>query len=401
VTTAPPPALQRLVGDAAHFTAHVFGRRPLDVPRAAANAFADLLCLDDVDHLVTSSGLRAPAFRVVQDGRTLSRAEVTRRVRIGSRPVDDLIDVAAVQRAFADGATIVLQSLHRSWHPVTRFCQELEGTLTHAVQANAYLTPPVAQGLHLHADQHDVFAVQTHGSKRWVVHPPDEDAWDLELRPGDVLYLPAGTRHAAQTRDDASLHLTIGVRTQRWDGLVRRVAERALEAAGLDDRLPAGWADDPGKLQAELEERIAALRSALERQDDLGAILDAAAETFHADRVPDRSGALRDVLAAPGIDDDTTLRARAGFHARIERHHGRGTDVVHLVLTDRRLELPDQVAPVLERLLTGAPFRPSELDALIDLPSRLVLCRRLVREGWLTVARPQEVAPPAAGPARA
>jgi bifunctional lysine-specific demethylase and histidyl-hydroxylase NO66 len=69
------------------------------------------------------------------------------------------------------------------------------------VQANAYLTPPVAQGLNLHGDPHDVFAVQTHGVKRWVVEPPDEPRWELELRPGDVLYLPAGTRHAAQTID--------------------------------------------------------------------------------------------------------------------------------------------------------------------------------------------------------
>jgi hypothetical protein len=32
-------------------------------------------------------------------------------------------------------------------------------------------------------------------------------------------------------------------------------------------------------------------------------------------------------------------------------------------------------------------FAPKELDDLIDEPSRLVLCRRLVREGLLTMDR--------------
>src|SRR5680860_1232697 len=80
------PALTRLVGDAAGFLDEAWGRTPRHIAaNDAVVGAAGLLTLDDVDRLVASSGLRAPAFRLVKQGRTLPQADVTRRVRIGSR----------------------------------------------------------------------------------------------------------------------------------------------------------------------------------------------------------------------------------------------------------------------------------------------------------------------------
>jgi bifunctional lysine-specific demethylase and histidyl-hydroxylase NO66 len=383
--TTDAPALRRLVGDVPSFLAEAFGVAPRFVRGADPRGFADLLSLDDVDRIVGGSGLRAPAFRLIRQGRTLPRSQVTRRARIGSRPVDDLVDVRAVHRAFAEGATLVLQGLHRSWAPVTRVCRELEFSLTHPAQANAYLTPPVAQGLELHADPHDVFAVQTHGVKRWVVHPPgDHTPWDLELAPGDVLYLPAGTRHAAQTVDRPSLHLTIGVRTVRWRDLVRRTLETVLADPSLDASLPAGWAQRPGELAPELQTRVAALRATWVDALDASGICAAESAAFLSARPPDLTGGLRDLLELADLGDTTPLRRRAGTVCRVVPAAG---EVVDVVLGDRRLRLPAALTPTLERLLELDRFRPLDLDELIDEPSRLVLCRRLVREGLLTFER--------------
>ncbi|HSK23324.1 MAG TPA: cupin domain-containing protein [Egicoccus sp.] len=378
-------ALTRLVGEAGPFLDEVFGKVPLHVPASAPDAFDDVLGLGHVDDIVATSGLRAPSFRLVKDGATLPRSAVTRRVRIGSRPVDDLVDVAAVHAAFADGASVVLQGLHRSWPPVAELCRALEAELTHPVQANAYLTPPVAQGLHLHADPHDVFAVQTHGVKRWVVHPPGEDEpWDLELKPGDVLYLPAGTRHAAQTVELPSLHLTIGVRTTRWSHLVRRAFDGVLADADadLDATVPAGWANDPDAYRETLASHLEAVAAAL-RGADPDRPLAAAAQDFFADRVPDRSGGLRDLLALDALDDATEVRRRPHLGARLQRDG----DHVELVLPDRRLRLPASVEPALAWILAADRFRVADLDDHLDEASRLVLCRRLVREGLLTLYR--------------
>jgi bifunctional lysine-specific demethylase and histidyl-hydroxylase NO66 len=377
-------ALARLVGDVPRFLDHVRRRRPLFLSAGADPTATSLLTLDDVDHLVAASGLRAPSFRMVREGRTLPTASLTRRVRIGSRPVSDLVDVPAVRAAFAEGATLVLQGLHRSWPPVSAVCRELEAVLTHPLQANAYLTPPVAQGLDLHADPHDVLAVQTHGRKRWVVHPPDADGdpWDLELRPGDVLYLPAGTRHAAQTVDEPSLHLTLGIRTVRWRDVLRRALDEAVADDRFDGPLPPGWAEDPAELASALHGHLDVLRDRL-RDGDGGRWLEAEAETFRSRRPIEATAGLRDLLEADAVEDGSVLHHRPGPVRRRTHHDGR----VELVLSDRRLRLPTAIGPAVDRVLATDPLRPADLDDLLDAASRLVLCRRLVREGVLGVER--------------
>lgn len=378
-------ALARLVGDEDAFVAADLGRRPRYLRSVDPGGFTDLLSLDDVDQVVAGTGLRAPAFRLVRAGRTLPTSSVTRTARIGSRPVHDLVDVAAVHREFAAGATIVLQGLHRSWAPVAAFCRSLEAALTHRVQANAYLTPPVAQGLNLHGDPHDVFALQTHGVKRWVVEPPDEPRWELELEPGDVLYLPAGTRHAAQTIDRPSLHLTIGVRATTWRELVERAVAAALGTTdGLDEALPGRWAETPDALGTGLRRHLAAVAEALTDEALAAEVPEAVADRFWSTRLPDLTGGIRDLLALDGLDDGTPLRVRPAATCRVRVAGDRAT----LVLGDRRLTLPAAVAPVVERIVALQAFAPKELDELIDEPSRLVLCRRLLREGLLTFDRP-------------
>lgn len=384
---ADAPALHLLVGEVAGFLDASWGREPRHVAATADRAaVAELLTIDDVDRMVACSGLRAPAFRLVEQGRTLPQASVTRQVRIGSRPVADLVDTAAVHRAVADGATLVLQGLHRSFPPVAAFCRDLERTLTHPIQANAYLTPPVAQGLDLHGDPHDVFAVQTYGTKRWVVHPPGGgDPWDLELTPGDVLYLPAGVRHAAQTVGTPSLHLTIGVRTITWRQLLDRALGDALSGLdGLDRPLPAAWADEPAILDARLRDRLAEVAARLRASGDLCAVAEAEAERFWSGRTPDLTGGLRDLLEVDHLDDHTTLRRRTDLRTTLTTtDDGR----VEVVLPDRVMRLPAAVRPALERILAARVLRPGDLDDLMDTDSRAVLCRRLVREGILTVDR--------------
>jgi bifunctional lysine-specific demethylase and histidyl-hydroxylase NO66 len=383
------PSLSRLVGDAAGFLDASWGRVPRFLPASREWAGpAGLLTLEDVDHLVASSGLRAPAFRLVKQGRTLPTAEVTRRVRIGSRPVSDLVDVDAVLRAVADGATLVLQGLHRSFAPVAAFCRDLESTLTHPVQANAYLTPPIAQGLDLHEDPHDVFAVQTHGTKRWVVHPPGGEAsgevWDLQLEPGDVLYLPAGTRHAAQTVDTPSLHLTLGVRTVTWRDVVTQVVEEVLRRDDeLDQPLPAGWASSPAVLGPELSARLERVRARVADAPDPEHLLERRGRRFWSSRTPDLSGGLRDLLELDQLDDRTPLRRRPSVTASLRETEDR----VEVVLSDRVIRMPPTVAPALQHIVAGVALRPGDLDGFLDAGSRVVLCRRLVREGLFTIER--------------
>src|SRR4029453_14224976 len=63
-TAAGHEALGRWVDDPDDFLANVFGVEPHLSP--GAGSFGDLLSLDDVDRVLTGSGLRQPAFRPVR-----------------------------------------------------------------------------------------------------------------------------------------------------------------------------------------------------------------------------------------------------------------------------------------------------------------------------------------------
>jgi bifunctional lysine-specific demethylase and histidyl-hydroxylase NO66 len=366
------------------------------------DAFDDVLSLTDVDRALTVTGLRRPAFRVVRDGEVISPRRYTRHARQGREDIDDLIDAGRVMDLFAEGATIVLQGLQRWWEPTARFCRELELALGHALQANAYLTPPGAAGLAPHHDTHDVFVVQCAGTKHWVVREPAVDTplprhvsdhdvaalqpvlFEAELAPGDVLYLPRGVVHSAAAQQGVSLHLTLGVLATTVHDVLAALADAAAEDVTFRRALPAGWPFDDDLAAGAVKDAVAELADWL-GQVDPAALAAGLRDRWVANRGPVLAGQLGEVLALPALDDATVVRPREGTIARLDATDG---GRLRLTLGDRALVMPALVEPALRRLLDGPALRVGDLADLLDGPSRLVLVRRLVREGALRTGAP-------------
>ena len=372
-------ALDLLSGDAQTFISKVWASR-VHLHRADPEQLVGLLSLDDVDTLLTSSAIRTPSVRLAQDGAVLPESAYTRGATLAGKPLSGLVDARKALALFEGGATVVLQGLHRYWPPLTRLVAELELELGHPCQANAYLTPPDAQGFAVHSDPHDVFVFQTAGSKRWEVHGPD-DVEEVLLEPGLSMYLPTGTPHAARAQDTVSLHVTIGINQLTWRGLVERsLADILSEVA--DQHLPAGYLDDPSELAEQLGVKLDSLATQLHAVDTTAAI-EAEIRRFLTTRSPRLSGGLRDVLAAESIDDDTALRRRPG-HPCVVLERG---DRIDVLLGDRSVSMPGWLRPALDELRARQELVPRDLATQLDPQSRLVLCRRLVREGLLEVSR--------------
>lgn len=104
-----------------------------------------------------------------------------------------------------------------------------------SVEINCYLTPPNAKGIRPHSDPRDTILIQQHGSKCWSAWPlscnaailepqegrptvPSDHCLEVVLSRGDALFIPAGCVHAAETQEDYSLHLTIGLLDSRKVG---------------------------------------------------------------------------------------------------------------------------------------------------------------------------------------
>ena len=127
-----------------------------------------------------------------------------------------MADVPRVLDEVDRGATVVLQGLHLTRHPLAAYSRELEARLGHPVQANAYLTPRRSQGLPVHHDTHDVFVLQVAGTKRWLVYEPV-----LELPLRDQRYDAASSaRRASRCSTSCSARATRS--TSRAGGSTRR-----------------------------------------------------------------------------------------------------------------------------------------------------------------------------------
>ena len=389
--------LARCVSSPAEFLADAFTRRP-DLSRQ--RDVTGLLGLDDIDRLLTGSGIRRPAVRLVRDGDLIDPKAWTTRARTGATWMDDLIHPGKVMDHFAAGCTIVLQSLHRWWPAVTDLCRDLELDLGHAVQANAYLSPAGVAGFDPHHDTHDVFVLQLLGSKDWTVREPvveaplarhrsdhDEAArrpvcLEARLDAGDCLYLPRGYVHSARTETGASLHLTIGVLATTAHDVLRRLVDAAAEDPRFRRTLPVGFGTDPVVAEAATKEVVADWTAWLSQLDPEPVAADAV-ERFTKGRRPILSGQLLELLALDDLDDEHRVRLRA----RTVLDVAEDADRVVVACGDRRITFPIVVAPVLERLLDGSVHRVGDLGDLIDHDSRLVLVRRLVREGVLVTVR--------------
>jgi hypothetical protein len=297
-------------------------------------------------------------------------------------------DVDRVLAEWERGATIVLQGLHLTRPSVGAFCRSLEQTLGHPAQANAYYTPRAAQGLPVHHDTHDVFVLQVAGEKRWRVYEPvfelplknqrysaelggpGEKVEDRVLKPGDTLYLPRGWLHEAVTSATDSLHLTIGVNVVTWLDAFKA----ALDELGDDFRFRRSW--QSGERGDDLVE---ALRRRLGRDD----VERRARARLVRTRRPLREGQLGQLRALEQLDPDTEVERRPTVIAHLVERDGS----VSLVFEGRELTFPAHVRDELAAV-AGAdePFTPSELPGSLDDAGRLVLVRRLVREGFLRIS---------------
>jgi ribosomal protein L16 Arg81 hydroxylase len=373
----------------ADFLAAYWERAPLHVRRdpSAHDGLFDLADADAV--LANSGGAWAGSIRVVQDGAATPLAR---------RPGG----VEGAYRAYRDGATFVFSALQERVPAVWELYASLAEALHGGVNVNAYLTPPSSTGFATHYDSHDVFVLQTAGAKRWVIHRPPlplplvsqefskellpqylqgagEPVLEVKLTAGDLLYVPRGFLHAASSGREASLHLTVGV----FPPLIGPVLVSALEAAVARDpalrvSLPLDFADDPDSTATSLAKLA---RDAVDSVD-WRAVVASLGPQAAAARRPSLDGHLQDLERLPRLRLDTPVRRRPDCTVTIGLHDDRLRVSFHA----KHLDVPAHIEPDIQFISTAGVFTAAQLPGVLDDEGRLVLVRRLVREGALTFA---------------
>ncbi len=143
--------------------------------------------------------------------------------------------------AYLNGCSVVINHVDNSSLKVYETCKSLRSHFPH-IFANMYLTPTNSQAVKAHSDDRDVLVLQMIGSKRWHVYSDPirfpysdeqlgkgsatlsaEERGPLTLcdtlHTGDVLYIPRGFVHEADTGAEPSLHVTFAIPTHDFTWL--------------------------------------------------------------------------------------------------------------------------------------------------------------------------------------
>ncbi len=371
-------------------------RAPLLIQPGEPSRFADLLGLGDIEALLGSQTFRRPDLRIVHSDRRIER---------DAYMFDNLVDPARLFELFRDGATVVFERLDQRWPPLRRLCRAMEQALGHAAQCNVYLTGgsshdragDSAQGLRRHYDTHDVFVLQLAGTKDWslfdtavelplkVQQPVPEHYAAMPVRqtftlePGDMLYLPRGLVHEARATEETSLHITLGILATTWaDLLAEAVRLAALKEPALRRALPRVPPGPGAETLAPMLEEALAVLGASGALAEAWRGLDAA---FVNGRMPLLDGQFAQLAALPDLTQESRVAPRATAILRFERRD----DEIAVLHQRGELAFPLAAEAAVRFALTTPGYRLAEMKGGLDAAGRLVLVRRLVREGLLVI----------------
>ena len=364
--------------------------QPLVVRRGKNDYFGSLFSLDEVDRVITTLNLTYPNITLKNANREVKATDYTR---------NGALDVASVYQLFSEGSTIVLAFLDTVVPTLTSVCRNLERELNFPLQMNAYLTPARAQGAKHHYDTHDVFVLQILGSKRWTtygtpvelplsgqdfdpkIHEQGVSTMEFELEPGDLAYIPRGVVHDARCSEDLSLHITLGILCYRWaDVLLELVADASLKDPAFRKGLPPGFARE-GFDGRHAKQTLQNLLQRLATKLDSDSILSRFSDQWISGCPPLLRGQMDQIALIDKVKIDSVVGARPSVVSRIRTDCSSAS----VYAFGRKISFPAHGTEAVRFALSQSRFSVRDLPGNLDDKGKLVLVRRLIREGLMLV----------------
>jgi hypothetical protein len=251
------------LGSTEDFVAHNLGREPFHGPAGTAtDRFARYLSLDRFRQLLLWNNVPQSLLTLYD-----RRQNVVAPTHVSRADDQSLVDPFKLTRKLlCDGHSVAVRTMEGIDPEVARLRDDVARWTGRTAQVNGYYTPGKTQTFKWHWDNHDVFVFHIHGEKEWKIydpvvrHPLQKQRYfnwpgpktslrtTIVLRPGDLLYLPAGfPHHASATSDLASLHLTVGVYAPTYYDVVSALARVGVSRLEVDpevrEQLPPGRSD--------------------------------------------------------------------------------------------------------------------------------------------------------------
>jgi hypothetical protein len=259
-------------------------RRRLHIAASDPTRAETLFSWRDIDTLLSEHALDENV-RIIRDGVRIPR-------QLYTSGEGKQFNVRAFHDLLPQGVSVVVDDVHRSVPQIDQLSAAIEREMGIRTHVNAYLSFSKGGAFKPHWDVMDVVVVQVHGKKRWriwnteVPHPveiadrakvnasvvPDQE---VELAPGDVLFIPRGEPHSAAVSAERSVHLTISLVSQTGIDFLDHLRKEAVKDPLLRMDLPRDSSvAQSGAHEAALKDRLhhlidAASMSQFLREGDL------------------------------------------------------------------------------------------------------------------------------------
>lgn len=375
------------------FFARYWQKQPLILARNKPGFYKGLITSSDFEFLLSS--LTNP------QGGWFSLVKERARPPVDSMLSDEkLVNLSEIYAAFTEGYSLLLNQVQKRHRATGVLCRQLEislsdfgVTLSRHIGANAYLSPANSQGFSIHYDPHDVFILQLEGHKHWrlygrhvqfPIEPPPEPIpkdeagpphKDFYVAPGDLIYIPRGFLHDAETDDESSLHLTLSVECATWRDLI---AEILSSDPRFRKTLPRHFNSRSRIGRSQLEE-FASVVSHMTKSPALPSALSQVTMKLLGNLESLPNGGFGSIDKVPALTEDSLVGLSEGVFGWVEN----ADDGVILHFPGASLKAGKNMASTFRFLLKRGEFRPRDLPVKSSAEEKVKFVQQLMLGGFL------------------
>jgi ribosomal protein L16 Arg81 hydroxylase len=364
----------------------------LYISRNQPDYYDALLNIDDIDLFFQKKNIPSSHLRVVNNGAALLPYSWTDENSY-------IVNNDKLFSLFNKGNTLIINSGHRSISKLFNYCSDLENELKIKLQTNIYISPHNAQGLESHYDRHDVFVLQTVGSKIWRLYNTpvelasenfpyskykdkfelEQPKFEVELKPGDLLYIPRGMVHNASTTNTASVHITLGLYPNYWFELVQELANLAEEKAEFRKAVPNALISE--NFQQEFKQEFQRLVHEFIDNINVDELLSRKFEQYIADKPTEDKNRFKDAIQVNKINLNSVLSRRENINYKIDKDNQK----VYVKFYGKTLDFPLLLLLSINTFLQSKPFRVRDINGFLTNEEKIYLATKFIQEGFLKI----------------
>lgn len=379
------------------FFSKYYLQQHLLVPAQSDNAFDEALALKDIEIYLASVPLRHGQIILVDKN---SRPWADQLLQLdGDNVVDNTIDILKLLGLLRNGSTAILTDLGKSVPKLKDYCERLGNEMGVRIQANIYITPAGSQGYDVHIDSHDVFVLQLFGKKTWRLYEGltenptrtlirkqkefDEKehklASQFELSQGDLLYVPQGMYHAADTHEGPSIHITLGVLPGRRSSLLKILADNAQDDDFFRAYLPGPFHEESTK--ESFKTRFKEACHQLIEEADVDELLKEVSRQFSYKQPADLGGVLVNTLQVQQLKVNSLVKRKPNVRYWVEKEDWFTT--VHFY--QEKVQVPKPIEKALEVILGDDSFMAKDIKLDLNDKVKLDLVKKFISAGLLSI----------------